>query len=171
MIHHKKNHLLYKDATCQFLAMWFHWCYCFFFSVLFGIALLLLFLHILPSMAFTLLFFFFFFFYQVLFHGLYFFFKGTFLPWLVLFLAVSLAFLCPVLLGGVLALCRAPISSNWFFVWHSLGPSSTQLLVRNRSGFCSHRYLAGLIFLQNISFYRLCFSLAHCFSFKWFCSF
>ena len=73
---------------------------------------------------------------------------------------------CPVLLlGGVLALCRAPISSNWFFVWHSLGPSSTQLLVHNHSGFCSHRYLAGLIFLWNTSFYRLCSSLPPCFSF------
>ena len=105
-----------------------------------------------------------------------FFFKGTFLHWLLLFLAVSLAssaqfflflFFC------FLALCRAPISSDWFFIWHSLRPSSTQLLVHDHSGFCSDWYfnLAALLFLVSTSFYRLCFSLPPCFSFKWFCSF
>ena len=42
--------------NCQSLAMWFHWCYCFLFSVLFGIALSLLSLHICPLMSFILAF-------------------------------------------------------------------------------------------------------------------
>ena len=174
VIHHTKNYLLYKDATCHNL-----WP-CDFtdvtaFSFLFFLALHYCFFLCMFYLlwVFSLIFFF---------MVVMFFFKGTFLPWLLLFLAVSLAssaqffclFLwpfCPILLGGcLLALRRASISSNWFFIWHSLRPSSTQLLVNNHSGFCSHWYLVGLLFLLSTSFYRLCFSLPPYFSFKWFSS-
>ena len=74
-------------------------------------------------------------------------FQGHLSPLTAAFSGGFFGLFCPVLLLGVLALRRAPISSNWFFIWHSLGPSSTQLLVHNHSGFCSHRYLAGLIFI------------------------
>ena len=252
---YEKLPALQRCHLSQSLAMWFHWCYCFLFSVLFSIALLLLSLHVLPFMVF---------FFEVFFMVVMFFFKGTFLPWLLLFLAVSLAssaqffllflwpllpnssccffglfcpillavslassaqffllflwpllpnssccffglfcpillavslassaqffllflwpllpnssccffgLFCPILLGGcLLAHRRASISSDWFFIWHSLRPSSTQLLVNNHSGFCSHWYLVGLLFLLSTSFYRLCFSLPPCFSFKWFSS-
>ena len=138
--------------------------YCFFFYTFF-----LLWLLICPPPPPL---FFKFFFNEVLFHGCVVLFQGHLSPLTAAFSGCFFGLFCPVLLvGGVLALLRAPISSNWFFVWHSFGPSSTQLLVRNRSGFCSHWYLAGLIFLQSTSFYRLCFSLPPCFSFKWFCSF
>ena len=141
MIHHK-NYLLYKDATCQFLAKWFHWCYCFLFSVLFSIAfILLLSLHILPSVAFSLAFL------PSYFSWL----CCSFSPLTAAFSGCFFGLFCPVLLGGgFLAHCRAPISSDWFFVWHSLRPSSTQLLVRNRTGFCSHwaHFSPEYIFLQ-----------------------
>ena len=142
-----------------------YWCYCFLFSVLFSIALLLYSVHILPFMAFFWLFNFFtkFLFMVVLF-------QGHLSPQSAAFFGHFFGLFCPVLLGGCfLALHRAPISFNWFFIWHSLRPSSTQLLVHNDNGFCSHWYLAGLLFLLGTSFYRLCFSLPSCFSFRWFC--
>ena len=45
--------------------------------------------------------------------------------------------------------------SDWFFVWHSLRPSSTQLVVRNPSVvvFGSHWYLAWLLFLRSTFFF------------------
>ena len=151
--------------------MWFHWCYCFLFSVLFSIALLLLSLHILPFVAFFL----FLFFNQVLFHGCVVPFQGHLSPLDAAFSGCFFSLFCPVLLGifffFFLALHRAPVSSDWFFVWDFLRPSSTQLLVHNHGGFCSHWYLAGLLFLLSTSFYRLCFCPPPCFSFKWFCSF
>ena len=132
--------------------MWFHWCYCFLFSVLFSIALLLLSIHILPFMAFKV-------FYQFLFHGAgCSFSRAPFSPECCFFW-LFFGLFCPVLGVCFLALHRAPISSDWFFMWRSLGPSSTQLLVCNHSDFCSHWYLAGLHFLLRTSFYRLCFSL------------
>ena len=70
-----------------------------------------------------------------------FFFKGIFLPGLLLVLAVALAFSAQFFLVVVfLALYRVRISPDWFFIWHSLSlrPYSTQLLVYNHSGFCSH---------------------------------
>ena len=91
----------------------------------------------------------------------------------VISLTLLLSLLCSSLLPSswcFLALHRVPVSSNWFFVWDSLR-SSTRLLVRNHSGFCSHWYLAGPRFFLSTSFYRLCFCLSPCFSFKWFCSF
>ena len=55
---------------------------------------------------------------------------------MLLFLAVSLASSAQFFLVVVfLALRRAPVSSDWLFVWDSLRPSSTQLLVRDHSGF------------------------------------
>ena len=150
--------------------MWFHWCCCFLFSVLFSFALLLLSLHILPFMAFSLAFFIIF--YQVLFHGCVVLFQGHLSSQSAAFSGCFFGLFCPVPPGGCfLALHGAPIFSSWFFIWHSLRPSSTQLLVCNHSGFCSHWYLAGLLFLLSTSFYRLCFSLPLCFSFNWFCSF
>ena len=167
MIHHKKNYLFYKDATCQnlwprdftdvtafsspfFLAL--H--YCFFLYIFF---LLWLFWGGFLN------------FYQVLFHGS---FTGHLSPLSAAFSGRFFSLFCPVLLGGwFLALRKAPISSDWFFILHSLGPSSTQLLVRNHIGFCSHWYWVGLLFLLSASFYRLCISLPPCFSFKWFCFF
>ena len=58
---------------------------------------------------------------------------------------------CPVLLGGYLL---ALVSSDWFFIWHSLRPS-TQLLVHNHSGLCSHWYLAGLLFSSEYFFLQI----------------
>ena len=156
----RKTSALQRCHLSQSLLMWFCWCYCF----LFFIALLLLSLHIFPFTGFFFGFFKLFvtsFFFMVAL----FVFEGTFLSWALIFLAVSLAFSSWWL---VLAFRRAPMSSDWFFVWHSLRPSSTQLLVHNHSGFCSHWYLAGLLFLLSTSFYRLCFSLPPYFSFKWF---
>ena len=106
--------------------MWFHWCYCFLFSVLFSFALLLLSLHILPFMAF--LFFGFFIFYQVLFHGCVFF-QGHLSPLSAAFSGCFFGLFCPVLLDGwFLARRRAPIFSSWFFIWYSLRPPSTSFL-------------------------------------------
>ena len=146
-------------------------CYCFLFSVLFSIALLLLSLHILPFMAFSLAFFNFlpnsFSWLCCSFSTI----QGHLSPLTAAFSGCFFGLFCPFLLGGCfLALRRAPISSSWFFLWHSLRPSSTQLLVHNHSGFCSV-ILVGLLFLLSTSFYRLCFSLPPCFSFKWYCSF
>ena len=66
VIHHKKNYWLYKDATCHNLWPCDFTDVTAFSSVLFSVALLLISLHILPFMAFSLAFFFF---YRVLFHG------------------------------------------------------------------------------------------------------
>ena len=174
VIHCKKNCLLYKDATCHnlwpcdftdvtafsslfFLAL--H--YCFFLCIFFLLWL----------------FFFFFFLTKFFFMVVLFLFKDAFLPLMLLFLAVSSASSAQFYLAFFffffffLALHRAPVSSDWFFVWDFLRPSSTQLLVHNHGGFCSHWYLAGLLFLLSTSFYRLCFCPPPCFSFKWFCSF
>ena len=133
VIYCKKNYLLYKDATCHnlwpcdftdvtafssllFLAL--H--YCFFLFIFF-----LLWLN-----------FFFFFFYQVLFHGCVVLFQGHLSPLNAAFSGCFFSLFCPVLFWWLFF--RAPISSDWFFVWDSLRPSSTQLLVRNHSGFCFH---------------------------------
>ena len=171
VIHRKKNYWLYKDASCNniwpcdftdvtaFSSLFFLALHHFFFLYIFFLLWLFLWLFLI--------------FYQVLFHGCVLF-QGHFLHWVLLFLAVSLALFCPVLLGGcLLALHRAPISSDWFFIWHSLRPSSTQLLVRNHSGLCSHWYLAGLLFLLSTSFLQIVLQSFYrpCFSFKWFCSF
>ena len=68
-----------------------------------------------------------------------FFFKGTFLHRVLLFLAVSLAssaqFFLVVVFEHSVGFLSLPTGS---FEWHSLRPSSTQLLVCNHSGFCSH---------------------------------
>ena len=160
---YEKLPALQRCHLSQSLVMWFHWCYCFLFSVLFSIALLLLSLHVLPFMFFFLSSFFF--------HGCDVLFQGHLSSLTAAFSGCFFGLFCPILLGGcLLALRRASISSNWFFIWHSLRPSSTQLLVNNHSGFCSHWYLVGLLFLLSTSFYRLCFSLPPCFSFKWFSS-
>ena len=135
--------------------MWFHWCYCFLF--VFFLALrycLFLYIFFLVWLFLWL----FFIFYQVLFHGCSFS-RASFSPECCFFWL----FLWPLLPSSFLALCRAPISSDWFFVWHSLRPSSTQLLVCNQCGFCSHWSLAALHFLLSTSIYRLCFSLPSCF--------
>ena len=111
------------------------------------------------------------FFFEVFFHGCDVLFQGHLSSLTAAFSGCFFGLFCPILLGGcLLELRRASISSNWFFIWHSLRPSSTQLLVNNHSGFCSHWYLVGLLFLLSTSFYRLCFSLPPCFSFKWFSS-
>ena len=131
VIHHTKNYLLYKDATCHnlwpcdftdvtafsflfFLAL--H--YCFFLSMfylLWGV------------------------FFEVFFHGCDVLFQGHLSSLTAAFSGCFFGLFCPILLGGcLLALRRASISSSWFFIWHSLRPSSTQLLVNNHSGFCSH---------------------------------
>ena len=149
----RKTDLLYKDATC--CNLW----PCDFTDVI-------AFLSILSSLWLFKFFTNFFFMVLVVL------FQGHLSPLSAAFSGCLFGLFCPVLLGGgFLALHRAPISSDWFFIWHSLRPSSTQLLVHNHSGFCSHWYLAGLLFLQSTSFYRLCFSLPPCFSFKCFCSF
>ena len=134
MIHHKKNYWLYKYATCHNLWL------CDFtdvtaFSSLFFLALhyyfilyifFLLWLFLWPFNFFTK-----FIFMVVLF-------QGHLSPLSAAFFGRFFGLFCPVLLGGgILALHRAPISSNWFFVWHSLRPTSTQLLVHNYSDFCS----------------------------------
>ena len=132
VIYCMKNYLFYKDATCYnlcdfndvtafsslfFLAL--H--YCFFLYIFF---LLLLFLWLFK------------FFYQVHFHGSVVLFQGHLSAPSAAFSGCFFGLSCPVLLvGGVLALLRAPISSSWFFIWHSLRPSSTQLLVHNHSVF------------------------------------
>ena len=168
MIHRKKNYQLYKDATVSGYVISLMLLFIILFSVLFSFALLLLSLHILPFMAFSVAFLMF---YQVLFHDCVVF-QEHHSSLSAAFPGCFVGLFCPVLLGGCfLALCRAPISSDRFFIWHPLRPSSTQLLVNNHSGFCSHWYLAGLLFLLSTSFYRLCFCLPPCFSFKWFCSF
>ena len=150
VIHHMKNYWLYKDATCHnlwpcdftdvtafsslfFLAL--H--YCFFLYISFLLWLLLWVLNV----------------YQVIFHGCSFL-GAPFSP-NVAFSGCFFGLFCPVLGGCFLALCRSLISSDWFFVWHSLRPSSTQLLVRNHSGFSSHWYLAGLLFLLSTSFLQV----------------
>ena len=135
VIHHKKNYRLYKDATCHniwacdftvvavFFSLFFlalH--YCFFLYIFFLLWLFLWLFYFLPS-SFSWL--------------CCSFSRAPFSPeccfsWLFLW-----PFL-PILLGGCfLALRRAPTSSDWFFLWHSLRPSSTQLL-RNHSGVFSH---------------------------------
>ena len=137
--------------------MWFHWCYCFLFSVLFSVALLLLFLHIFSFYGFFFGFlsvFTKFFLTVVLF-------QGHLSPLSAAFSGCFFGLFCPVLLGGgFLALHRVPISSDWFFGWHSLRPSSTQLLVCNCSGVFSHWYLAGLLFLLGM-FFTDCASVFH----------
>ena len=77
---------------------------------------------------------------QVLFHGCGVLFEGYLSPRTDAFSGCCFGLFCPVLLGFLfvclfLALRRAPISSNWFFIWHSFGTASTQLLVRNHSFF------------------------------------
>ena len=151
VIHCKKNYLLYKDATCHnlwpcdftdvtafsslfFLAL--HYC---FFLYIFFLLWLLLWLFNFYKMV-------------VLF-------QGHLFPLSVAFSGCFFGLFCPVLGGWFLALRRSPISSDWFFLWHSLRPSSTQFLVRNHSGFCSLWYLAGLLFLLSTSLYRLRISL------------
>ena len=79
------------------------------------------------------------FFFEVFFHGCDVLFQGHLSSLTAAFSGCFFGLFCPILLGGcLLALRRASISSNWFFIWHSLRPSSTQLLVNNHSGFCSH---------------------------------
>ena len=136
MIHRKKNYWLYKDATCHnlwpcdftdvtaFSSLFFlavH--YCFFLYIFFLLWLFSLFI-----------------FNQVLFHGCVPF-QGHLSPLSAAFPGCFFGLFCPVLLGGCfLVLRRAPVSSDWFFIWHSLSlrPSSIKLLVHNHSGFCSH---------------------------------
>ena len=152
VIHHTKNYLLYKDATCRNL-----WP-CDFtdvtaFSFLFFLALHYCFFLCMFYLLWV-------FFFEAFFHGCDVLFQGHLSSLTAAFSGCFFGLFCPILLGGcLLALCRASISSNWFFIWHSLRPSSTQLLVNNHSGFCSHWYLVGLLFLLSTSFYRLCFSL------------
>ena len=135
MIHCKKNYQLYKDATCHslwpsdftdvtvlyslfFLAL--RYCFSLYTFILLWLPLWLL------------KFFAKFFFMVVLF-------QGHLSPLTAAFSGCSFGLFCPVLLGGgFLALHRAPISSDRFFIRHSLRPSSTQLLLCNHSGFCSH---------------------------------
>ena len=115
MIHHKKNYWLYKYATCHNLWL------CDFtdvtaFSSLFFLALHHCFFLYIFFLLWLLLWLFNF--YQVRFHG-YSFSGAPFSP--------ECCFFCPVLGGWFLALRRSPISSDWFFVWLSLRPSSTQV--------------------------------------------
>ena len=135
MIHCKKNYQLYEDATCHslwpcdftdvtaFCSLFFlalH--YCFF---LYIFVLLWLFLWLFKC------------FYQVLFNGCSFS-RTPFSPECCFFWLFLWPFLPSSSWWWFLALCRSLISSDWFFGWHSLRPSSTQLLVCNHSGFCSH---------------------------------
>ena len=135
VIHRKKNYWLYKDATCHnlwpcdftdvtafsslfFLAL--H--YCFFLYTFFLLWLFLWLFNFCTKFFFTVVLT-----------------QGHLSPLSAAFSGCFFGLFCPVLLGGwFLALHRAPISSNWFFIWHSLRPSSTQLLVHNHGGFCSH---------------------------------
>jgi len=126
VIHRKKNYWFYKDASCHniwpcdftdvtaFSSLFFLALHHFFFLYIF----FLLWLFVWLFNFFTK-----------------FFFMGTFSPEYCFFWL----FLWPFLPGSSwwrisLALHRAPISSHWFFMWHSLRPSSTQLLVCNHSG-------------------------------------
>ena len=125
-------------------------CYCFLFSVLFSIALLLLSLHILPFMAFSLTLFVISF-AILIFHGCDVLFQRHLSLLTAAFSGCFFGLFCPVFLGGYLL---APVSSDWFFIWHSLRPS-TQLLVHNHSGLCSHWYLAGLLFSSEYFFLQI----------------
>jgi len=125
VIHRKKNYQLYKDATVSGHVISLMLLFIILFSVLFSFALLLLSLHILPFMAFSVAFLMF---YQVLFHDCVVF-QEHHSSLSAAFPGCFVGLFCPVLLGGCfLALCRAPISSDRFFIWHPLRPSSTQLL-------------------------------------------
>ena len=75
---------------------------------------------------------------QFRFHGCGVLFQRHFSPQTAAFSGRFFGLFCPDLGGWFLALRGAPISSDWFFMWHSLWPSSTQLLVHNHNGFCSH---------------------------------
>ena len=56
-------------------------------------------------------------------------FQGHLSPLSAAFSGCFFGLFCPVLFGGCfLALCRAPVSSDWFFIWDSLKPSSTSFL-------------------------------------------
>ena len=85
---YEKLPALQRCHLSQSLAMWFHWCYCFLFSVLFSIALLLLSLDIFSFHGF----YFGFLIFTNFFFSWLFFFGGTFPPWVLLFLALPLAF-------------------------------------------------------------------------------